>query len=183
MSSGDRVTRFSYEESCKLLQSIGQADAGSDGEILPIPDHLPQYDDEEPGVSFFRTLVAEVELEHLTLPRTFFGRSEIGPISFRNTNLFESNLCWNDFIEVNFEEADLSGSDLRASNFNKVRFVKTKLRGADLRLASFESCDFTYADMHGAKLTREQGARLRLTDEQKKAIDWQENDGEAPPGG
>lgn len=183
MNPDDRATRLSYEESCKLLQRLGYEDAGSDGKIPPMPDQFPQFDDEEPGVFFFRTSVSENDLENLTLPRTFFGKSEIGPVSFKNTNLSESNLCWNDFNEVTFEDADLSGCDLRASTFNNVRFVRTNLRASDLRLASFESCDFTNADMRGSKLTRQQGKLIRLSDEQNKAIDWQENDGDEPPGG
>ena len=183
MASNHRNSRLSYEESCVLLQRLGYPDAGSDGEILPIPDHLPQYDDEEPGVSFFRTIVENGDLENLTLPRTFFGMSQIGPVSFKNTDLSESNLCWNDFNDVNFEDADLSGSDLRASVFNHVRFVRTNLQGADLRLASFEVCDFTDADMRGAKLTHQRAASLRLSALQRKVIDWQESDGDEPPGG
>jgi uncharacterized protein YjbI with pentapeptide repeats len=168
-----------------------------------MPDHRPQYDDEAPlGVSFFRTWVgvgrpfglqpsnpddwvdvAEHALANLTLPRTFFGRSEISSISFKNTDLSESTLCWNDFIEVNFTDADLSESDLRASIFRRVAFVRTNLRNADLRRSSFEACDFTDADMAGAKLTRKQGERIHLSDKQRQVIDWQESAGEEPPGG
>src|SRR5437764_1381806 len=104
MSSG-RATRLSYEESCRLVQRLGYPNAEAEGAILPIPDHWPQCDDEAPiGVSFFRTRVGagEHDLENLTLPRTFFGRSEIGPVSFKNTDLSESTMCWNDFTKVNF---------------------------------------------------------------------------------
>ena len=121
-----------------------------------IPDHQPQIDQDPLGVTFFRTFVGvgEDDLENLTLPRTFFGRSEIGPVSFKNTDLAESNLCWNDFNEVNFTDADLSGCDIRASFFSEIHFVRTNLRNADLRHSYFEACDFTDADMRGAKLTR-----------------------------
>jgi hypothetical protein len=37
--------------------------------------------------------------------------------------------------------------------------------------------------MHGTKLTRKQGEKLHLSEHQKAVIDWQENDGEQPPGG
>lgn len=169
--------------------------------IPPMPDHRPQFGDEGPlGVSFFRTWVgvgrpfglqppedwvdvAEHALDNLTLPRTFFGRSEIGPISFQNTDLSESTLCWNDFIQVNFGDADLSESDLRASIFRQVAFVRTNLRNADLRRSTFEACDFTDADMRGAKLTHEQAEQILLSDQQQQEIDWQESDGEEPPGG
>jgi uncharacterized protein YjbI with pentapeptide repeats len=92
-------------------------------------------------------------------------------------------LCWNDFIEVNFTDADLSGADLRASIFRRVAFVRANLRNADLRRSGFEACDLTDAAMSGAKLTREQAGRIRLSDEQRKVIDWQDSDGEEPPGG
>jgi hypothetical protein len=201
--SSERAARLSYEESCKFLQRHNHLGGGVEGVIPPMPDHRPQFDDSTSiGVRFFRTWVgvgrpfglepsspedwedvAEHALENLTLPRTFVGRSEIGPISFKNTDLSESTLCWNDFIEVNFTDADLSGSDLRASIFKRVAFVRANLRTADLRRSGFEACDFTDADMAGAKLTRKQGEGIRLSDEQRKVIDWQESDGDEPPGG
>ena len=94
MSSG-RTARFTYEESCRILQRLGFLDVGADGVIPPMPDHRPQCDDEGPlGVCFFRTFVGEGDLENLTLPRTFFGRSEIGPVSFKNTDLSNATLCF-----------------------------------------------------------------------------------------
>jgi uncharacterized protein YjbI with pentapeptide repeats len=194
MSSG-RLTRHSYEESCRLLQRLGFPDAGSAGVIPPIPDHRPQCDDEGPlGVSFFRSFVGhDIEqgdkdashriLENLTLPRTFFGKSYIQHVSFKNTDLSESTLCWNDFNEVNFTEADLSGCDLRASIFSEVDFVRADLRNTDLRRSDFETCDFTDADMGGAKLTHEQGEQIDLSEKQRQEIDWQESDGDQPLGG
>jgi uncharacterized protein YjbI with pentapeptide repeats len=173
-----------------------------DGSLPPLPSRRPHPDDELPyGVHFFRTWVGsgrpfglqsppddesgigEQDFENLTLPRTFFGRSEISRISFKNTDLSESWLCWNDFIEVNFTAADLSGSELRASLYTRVVFVGTHLRGADLRRSTYKDCDFAGADMAGAKLTREQGEKLLLSEQQKLVIDWQEDDGEEPPGG
>ena len=194
MSSG-RVTRRSYEESVRLLQRLGYPDAGADGVIPPIPDHRPQCDDEGPlGVCFFRTFVGQDieegdedashrDLENLALPRTFFGRSLVQHVSFRNTDLSESTLCWNDFNEVNFTDADLSGCDLRASFFSEVDFVRADLRNADLRRSRFEACDFTDADMRGAKLTHEQGEEIDLSEKQQQVIDWQDSDGDEPPGG
>ena len=185
MSAG-RATRLSYEDSCRLLQGLGYPDVGAEGVIPPIPDHRPQCDDEGAlGVSFFRTRVraGEHDLENQTLPRTFFGRSEVGPVSFKNTDLSESTLCWNDFTEVNFTDADLSRCDLRASFFRETDFVRTNLRNADLRRSNFEACDFTDADMRGTKLTREQAEQILLSDKQQQVIDWQKSDGEEPPGG
>lgn len=192
--SSSRVTRLSYEESCRLLQRLGYPDAGAEGVIPPIPDHRPQIDDDPLGVTFFRTFVGQdIEqgdddvshrnLENLTLPRTYFGRSYIQHVSFKNTDLSESTLCWNDLAEVNFTDADLSGCDLRASFFSEIDFVRTNLRNTDFRRSSFEACDFTDADMRGAKLTREQAEQILLSDQQQQAIDWQDSDGEEPPGG
>lgn len=202
--SSKRAARLSYEDSCRLLMRLGCLYGGDYGwAVPPLPDRRPQSGDELPhGVRFFRTWVGsgkpfglqppspdyesdikEHDLENLTLPRTFFGRSEISSISFQNTDLSESTLCWNDFIEVNFTDADLSESDLRASIFERVAFVRTNLRNADLRRSTYKECDFTDADMRGAKLTREQGERIHLSNEQRKVIDWQDSDGKEPSGG
>jgi uncharacterized protein YjbI with pentapeptide repeats len=176
--SSERPTRLSYEESYRQLRG--------EGRIPAIPGHRPRFDDgERLGVRFFRTWVGfdDSNLENLTLPRTFCGRSEIGPVSFKNTDLSESTLCWNDFNEVDFTDADLSGCDLRASIFREVKFVRTNLRDADLRRSSFQASEFTDADMRGAKLTREQGKQIPLSDQQSEVIDWQESAGDEPPGG
>lgn len=91
--------RHSYQHSCERLQERGFLDPG---DIPPIPGHRPQFDDETSGVCFFRTCVSEGDIEDMTLPQTFFGMSEVGPISFKNTDFSESTLCWNDFREVDF---------------------------------------------------------------------------------
>jgi uncharacterized protein YjbI with pentapeptide repeats len=166
-----------------------------------MPDRRPDIHGSD-GVRFFSTWVGvgrpfglqpspflpwedvpEHALENLTIPRTFFGRSEISSLSFMNTDLSESTLCWNDFIEVDFTDADLSGADLRASIFRQVAFVRANLRNADLRHSTLKECDFTDADMAVAKLTRKRGEGIHLSDEQRKVIDWQEGDGDEPLGG
>jgi BTB/POZ domain-containing protein KCTD9 len=196
--SSERPARLSYEESCKFLQRHHHLDEGA---IPSMPDARPDIYGGD-GVRFFRTWVgvghpfglqpsdpeawedmAEHALENLTIPRTFFGRSEISSISFKNTDLSESTLCWNNFIEVDFTDADLSGADLRASIFRQVSFVRANLRSADLRHSSFDECDFTTADMAGAKLTRNRGEGIHLSDEQRKVIEWQESEGDEPLGG
>lgn len=199
--SSERPARLSYEESCKFLQRFYHLGMEAKNVIPAMPEHRPGYDGSD-GVRFFSTWVGvgrpfglqpspflpwedapEHALDNLTLPRTFFGRSEISSISFQNTDLSESTLCWNDFIEVDFTDADLSESDLRASLYRRVTFVRANLRNADLRFSSFNECDFTTADMAGAKLTWEQGEQLTLSDGQRKGIDWQDREGEEPPGG
>lgn len=176
----ERISRLPYNESCRQLQSQGHLRA----EIPALPSHRPQVgDDGSPGIRFFSTLLEECRLDNLTLPRTFFGRSEVVSVSFENTDLHESTLCWNDFNEVTFTDADLSDCDLRASIFRDTSFVRANLRNSDLRRSNFKECDFTDADMRGAKLTRKQGEQTHLSERQKAEVDWQESDGEQPPGG
>jgi BTB/POZ domain-containing protein KCTD9 len=174
------VPRLSYTESCRHMQPRHM----EDGEIPPLPDRMPQADDRVRGVCFFRTLLEGADdLGNLTLPRTFFGRSEITRSSFRNTDLTESNLCWNDFKDVDFADALLARSDLRSSLFTRVRFESADLSNADLRQATFEDCVFTKASMTGTVLTLAQGKRLRLSEKQRAEIAWAVDDGPEPVGG
>src|SRR5262245_28646747 len=111
--------RLGYDDSIRRLQELGFL--GAD-EHPPMPNQVPQPEDEEPlGLSFFRTFVGEnADLSNLSIPRTLFGRSEISSASFRNTDLSESNLCWNDFINVDFTEAIMARADFRASTYRRV---------------------------------------------------------------
>ena len=170
--------RLSYEESCEKLKPQYIA------ETPPLADRMPRFDDEETGLSFFRTLVGEGDdLSNLTIPRTFFARSEINDAAFRNTDLSESCLCWNDFVDVDFTEADLGGADLRSSIYKNVRFNSANLQGADLRHSSLEDCDFQGADVTGAVLSRSQKGSVPLTPEQSKVVDWRWRSGPEPGGG
>jgi uncharacterized protein YjbI with pentapeptide repeats len=171
---------LSYEDSCRALQNEGIVHPG---DIPPMPVKPPRYDDEDLGVEFFRTRLADAKIEHLTLPRTFFGRSEIRNTSFKDTDLNESTANWNDFIDVDFGSADLSRSDFRACIFERVRFIGAQLAGVDFRHCSFTDCDFSGADVGGVKFTKETGASLRFSSEQQHVIDWQDDDGEEPEGG
>ena len=173
-------TRASYEDSvCRL-----QKDYLEPGSIPPMPDRVPRYDDERLGVSFFRTFVGEHDdLSNLTLRRTFFGRSEVNDALFCNTDLTESCLCWNDFIDVDFSDAVLARSDLRASNFTRVKFVRADLRDTDLRHSSFDDCDFEGAALDRAIMTHSQGKHLKLTETQRQVIAFTNDDGPQPDGG
>jgi uncharacterized protein YjbI with pentapeptide repeats len=172
--------RLSYDDSCRVLQSQKIID---EGEIPPMPERAPRHDDEVLGVSFFRTDLADAKLAHLTLPRTFFGRSEIRATSFADTDLSESTANWNDFIDVDFSGADLLRLDFRACVLQSVRFIESRLVGADFRRCTFTGCDFTGADLTGAKLTKQAAASLRLSSEQQRVVDWQDDDGAEPGGG
>jgi len=177
----NRPIRRTYEESCCELRRLGWLKTGS---IPPFPARRPRYDDPEPlGVQFFRTRVSDDQFENLTLPRTYFGRSEIRDMSFRDTDLSESTLCWNDFICVDFTDCDLSHSDLRAALFEKVNFSGADLSRTDLRRSDFQNCDFSGANLQGAKLTKPHGFRLNLSAEQESQVNWEKSDGEEPDGG
>ena len=171
--------RDSFTESCGVLKRAGLLEV----DVFPaLPERAPRYDEELTGVSFFRTRVADVALENLSLARTFFGRSEIRGVLFRGTDLSESTMNWNDFVDVDFSGADLSRADLRGSIFERVRFIDAVLRGADLRRATFRGCDFTGADMTGARLSRAVGWYFRLSRAQRCVVDWQPA-GPEPEGG
>src|SRR2546423_10450004 len=93
-----RIERLDYPISCRFLQQRGFL---APDELPPLPARIPKYDDDVPfGLRFFRTFVGEDSLDNLTIPRTLFGRSDVREISFRNTDLTESSLCWNDFTGV-----------------------------------------------------------------------------------
>jgi BTB/POZ domain-containing protein KCTD9 len=176
------TARLSYELSCGRLRELRLL---AHDDQAPMPKRLPRYDDEEPlGVNVFRTrLAGDFDLSDLSLPRTFFGRSEINSISFRNSDLHESNLCWNDFIEVDFTGADLRRSDMRSSLFKGVRFMIANLDAADLRRSTFIDCVFEGAVMRGTALTPPQGETMPLSEAQRREIDWRDEDGPKPDGG
>jgi uncharacterized protein YjbI with pentapeptide repeats len=106
------ATHLDYDASIRRLQKLGYLGRN---EHPPLRDRVPQPEDAEPlGLSFFRTRVGGgVVLGNLTIPRTFFGRSEMDHCSFQKTDLTESNLRWNEFTDVDFTEAVLARSDLR----------------------------------------------------------------------
>jgi uncharacterized protein YjbI with pentapeptide repeats len=176
------AARLSYHSSYARLCDLGLL---APGDRLSPPDRLPRYDDEAPlGFSVFRTRLADfIDLSDLSLPRSFFQRSQIDRASFRNSDLRESNLCWNDFLGTDFTEADLANSDMRSSLFQQVVFVNANLDGADLRRSSFINCNFEGAAMRGAALTRDQCNTMHLSDAQRLAIDWHEDSGPEPDGG
>ncbi len=98
--TNDAATTIIRGASCRVLQDQQIID---EGEIPPLPQQPPRHDDEEPpGVNFFRTQLADAALEHLTLPRTFFCRSEIRDVSFQDSaDLSESTANWNpDFLST-----------------------------------------------------------------------------------
>ena len=61
--------------------------------------------------------------------------------------------------------------------------MRANLRDADLRRSSFEDCDFTDSVIRGARLTHQQGEDIPISESQREEIDWQDIDGDEPPGG
>lgn len=153
-----------------------------------VSSEMPNHDDEDPiGVSFFKTGLEDADLSSLSLPRTFFGRSLFARVSFENTLLSDSRMCWTDFDECDFTGADLSGCDVRASNFEGCSFDNATLAGADLRSARFIGCSFIEGDLSHAIVDRQTAAESsfedELTDGQRSSIHWVASPGEEPPGG
>src|SRR5262245_10595709 len=177
--------RKSVEETWAHLEARGRRmPRDPKGQPL-VPAAMPNYDDDHPSFSFFRTRVHD-DWSGLSLPRTYFGRSLVEQASFAGTDLSESRMCWNDFDDCDFTGADLSGCDMRASIFRRCSFAGAVLRGADLRLSTFAGCDFAAADPSGAVAESSgSGARLRdlLSAEQLAAVSWVEVAGPEPPGG
>lgn len=180
IESAGRV-RKGFAETWQVLQERGYAIGG---EVAVLPGRMPHPLDEGPqGISFFRTVVSDDVLKHLTMPRSLFCRSAIEDVLFVDTDLSESWMCWNDFTCVDFTDADLSGCDMRASDFHDVRFLRTRLDGADLRHSLFTRVLFKDASLRGTHLTHAQGKTLRLSPTQIAEIAWHEEDGEEPEGG
>ncbi len=175
------LDRLTCAASCERLQKLGFID----GSELPMPSRMPRHDDLEPlGVSFFKSsLNDELDMSNLTLPRTFFGRSDLSKVSIKNTNSSESNLCWNEFVAIDFGLSDLSLCDGRSSNFYTVTFSNSDLTRTDLRHSRFKHCVFYGAIMDGTILTRTQAVRLSLSNEQRSTIDWRWFSDPVPDGG
>jgi uncharacterized protein YjbI with pentapeptide repeats len=172
--------RLDYSRSCARLRELGLLEEDADP---PIPTRMPRCDDEGPlGVSFFRTEVSG-DFSNLTLPRCFASRSLFDGANFSNSDLSQSNFCWNDFEGCQFSRAVLAGADLRASLFTRVRFDGADLNACDLRRSTFEACDFGAATMKGAVLTHAQGEGLQLSSAQRAQIAWTDDDGPEPDGG
>jgi uncharacterized protein YjbI with pentapeptide repeats len=189
---GKAERRRSLEETWHHLEAQGEEMPRDPGGRPFVPPHMPSYEDDEPlGFSFFGRGGEVDDYSNLTLPRTFFGHSTLDRLSFANTGLCGSRMCWNDFLGCDFSGADLSGCDMRASTFTGCRFAGANLRGADLRRSYFKDCDFTGADLTGAVAeggdlytdSGHEGVQAFLTKEQQTVMTWTEDEGPEPPGG
>ena len=185
------MKRRSLDETWRHLESQGEKmPRHSDGRPF-VPPHMPNYEDEELGFSFFGRGGRVEDYSNLTLPRTYFGHSTLTRLNFANTDLSGSRMCWNDFVGCEFSGADLSGCDMRASTFTRCKFARAVLCGVDLRRSYFKDCDFTGADLTGAVAeggilyTRSGhlGVQDFLKKEQQAVMTWTPDEGPEPPGG
>jgi uncharacterized protein YjbI with pentapeptide repeats len=148
---------------------------------------MPSVADEGPlGFYYYKCRLEDANNSNLMLPLTFFGRSRFVRVSFANTDLSESRMCWNDFEDCDFSGADLSRCDMRSSIFKGYKFVGAILRGADLRGSPFVKCDFTGAEMAGAIAEDDDAINCvqdYLTDEQQAVMASSPESGPEPPGG
>lgn len=180
-------TRQSLEDTWRYLEAErSQAPRHPDGRPF-VPSRMPSFDDDRPfGIRYFKSGLEDADRSHLTMPRTFFGRSGLVRVNFADTDLSESCMCWNDFDDCDFSGADLSGCDMRASIFTGCKFIGAVLRAADLRCSTFTDCDFAGADLRLAIADRAQtGGYLadKLTTGQLASVAWRDDPGEEPPGG
>jgi uncharacterized protein YjbI with pentapeptide repeats len=85
------AARLSPDLSYARLCDLGLLDPN---ELSSPPERMPRHGDEGPlGFSVFRQRLDDnLDLSDLSLPRTFFGRSDVNRVCFRNTDLHESNL-------------------------------------------------------------------------------------------
>jgi uncharacterized protein YjbI with pentapeptide repeats len=175
--------RETVADSWKLLLQRGYAPPYA-GEIAYIPPRMPRYDDPEPlGLSFFRTRVMHQNFSGLSMPRTFFGRSELEAVAFDRTDLSESCMTWCNWVSCSFVESVLRGADLRSSRFAYCDFRGADLSLADLRRSTLIDCAFDSALMNNLRLCRKQRKYLQLSGSQLSGILWRWFPGELPPGG
>jgi hypothetical protein len=180
--------RRSLKDTWEHLEAGGRAmPRAKNGRPRVLKKMAHPYDDRKAPLDYFRSGLDDADYSNLTLPRLFFGRSLIERVSYRNTDLSQSWMCWNDFIDCDFSGADLSGCEMRASIFNRCQFVGADLSKADLRRSTFEGCDFTGATLRGTRADHVYGDEYeleeRLSDEQHGMMEWDEDPGPEPDGG
>jgi uncharacterized protein YjbI with pentapeptide repeats len=179
--------RRSLDETWRYFEAMGWDMSRTDTGDPLLPDRMPRYDDAELiGVRFFRTFCKGDKLSDLSLSRAYFGRSSFEHVDFRGSDLSESRMCWNDFIDCDFTDADLRRCDMRASNFKGCIFRNADLSNADLRRSTFEACIFENARVTDAiafKPAAREDLIPLLEKAQRPQIRWASELGEEPPGG
>jgi BTB/POZ domain-containing protein KCTD9 len=179
--------RRTLEQSWAFLEAMGANMPRLPDGSPHVSTRMPSYDDASPtNITFFRTGWQDTDLSDLTLSRTYFARSKFERVSFMNTILFESRMCWNDFIDCDFSNADLRHCDMRASLFRGCMFRNADLSEADLRRSMFDACIFEGAklkDSVGHKRSAAEDLVQLLTKSQRDEMRWFHDLGEQPSGG
>ncbi len=178
-SSRAKGERHDYDESFRIAQEA----LGLEGEPIEDVTKRPAHNDEQLGPSLFRTGAGDAQVQNLTLPGLFVGRSELRDLRMTNCDLRLSTFCWNDFTGCVFDRSILRAADFRDSNYLRCSFVDTDLREADFRRTFFEQCDFTGADLTGAIATPDFTDLVSLTETQHQQIQWADDPGPKAPGG
>jgi uncharacterized protein YjbI with pentapeptide repeats len=183
----DRAMRKSLEETWRILEGKGAKMPRKPDGTPHLSTGMPSVGDSEVvNITFFRTMWQDADLSQLTLPRIFFGRSGFERVSFRDTELTDSRMCWNDFTRCDFTGADLRRCDMRASVFDSCIFRDADLSGADLRRSTFDSCIFEGANMNDAIVYKKSAVENLiplLSKDQRAAIRWVHEQSTEPPGG
>lgn len=115
-----------------------------------------------------------LDLDPLTIPRSYFGKVRGYQVSFRQSNLSRSRLAAGLFTDCDFSEADFSEA-LLANCYSGCTFEGAILKNTDFRSLWFEECMFAGASMSGAKLLKCQACMLTLSETQFAQIDWHED--------
>ena len=181
--------KLSYEESFSRLKEL----LDIFGDPTPSVTSKPRHDDDPMGPSIFRAMSEDANLENLTMPGLFIGRSELVRASFKASELSLSTLTWNDFTDCDFSNCNLSQSDLRSSIFVRCNFDNANLAESDLRRSTFEGCTFINASFRNTKLyarkkkfglfkSGDDQTSLLLTKTQKSEVAWSDL-GPEPEGG
>jgi len=190
------VERLSREESVEYLVQTGEwtgADLPADEDEDWEEDESEEDEDDEDeddgddddeyvseSLDYFRTACWGRHWNCLTLPRSYFAKTDLERCSFRNTDLSGSRIVVNDIVDCDFREADLTGACL-ASLFVECDFSAATLNGADLRRSTFIDCTFAGASMQGTKLLQEDREALPLSSLQFVDVEWSDDSGPEPP--
>jgi uncharacterized protein YjbI with pentapeptide repeats len=140
------------------------------------PDHHAGIGrpDDLTDITFFRKGYRGGDFSDLTIPRRYMNRTSFEGVLFINTDLNQSFMCWNDFIDCDFTDADLTCCDMRSSIYRNCKFIRCKLIGANLQRSTFTGSDFTDADLTGVSVDDHSFDTLDLTEEQSQQIgDWE----------
>ena len=132
---------------------------------------------------WFREEVSERDYSGKNFSKLFVQKTLIESVCFDNADLSGSCITWTDITRSSFVGANLSDSDLRANEVDGVNFTGANFSNSDLRQSWFGGCNFFNANFEGSKLTLIDAEKMKLSEDQIKSLDIQEDDGEEPKGG